>query len=562
MKRFIKYVGIGFLLLLVVLFITYFIKVRISPPRDLSQLEKMEVKQSDSAFVIDQNNWLLKNKYGLWEMGLSGSPEHIGQSFGALAQASGLFEKRERAFVKEIENRMPSSGYLSFIKYLVGWFNRDLEHYVKEEYQREIFASSQYMSDDYDYIAPKYHRGLNYHAAHDIGHALQNMNLVGCTSFGVWGDRTEDEEMIIGRNFDFYFGQEFAHDKVVAMVRPDSGYSFVSVTWMCFSGVVSGMNEKGLTVTLNAAKSEIPTKAKSPVSLIAREVLQYASNIQEAYDIIEKHESFVAETFLIGSKKDRAIELIEKSPELTAIYRSPTKRLVATNHFQSEELFDSDPNQEYISQGVSDYRLVHVNEILDSLGPINAIDAVEILRDQNGIGGEFIGFGNEKAINQLIAHHGVIFAPYSGQMWVSAEPYVLGEFVAYDLDDLFKEQEVDITMTSFAVDSLTIPKDSFYFEEDFENYQSFLSIKEKLVRILYVDDSERLSDREKDLFVTLNKESYQPYYYFGQYHMLLEEWGEARQLFEEGLTKVVSKRSEVEHMELLLDKANKKLEND
>ncbi len=70
-----------------------------------------------------------------------------------------------------------------------------------------------------------------------------------------------DSSLIIGRNFDFYINDAFAEDKIVCFENPDKGYQFAYITWASMIGVVSGMNNQGLTVTINAGKSDIPYKA-------------------------------------------------------------------------------------------------------------------------------------------------------------------------------------------------------------------------------------------------------------------------------------------------------------
>jgi predicted choloylglycine hydrolase len=316
MHRFFKFiVGIVLCLVVVVSGLLFYVhtvaKIEI-PEISNTQILSAQKVERDSLFTIG-DNWFRKSETGLYEVYVEGDAFERGVVLGKLTEE--LVKKQEIVFNKQIEQLVPSAFYRKFLTYFVGWFNRDLDKHVPEEFKLEILGVSQSASHEYDHIAPSYQRILNYHGAHDIGHALQNMSLVGCTSFGTWNSASSDSSLTIGRNFDFFVGEEFAQDKIVAFYKPSSGFNFMMITWGGMTGVLSGMNDQGLTVTLNAAKSEIPTGAATPVSLVAREILQYASTIDEALAIAEKRKTFVAESFLIGSAKYNQAAIIEKSPE-------------------------------------------------------------------------------------------------------------------------------------------------------------------------------------------------------------------------------------------------------
>ncbi|WMJ72385.1 C45 family peptidase [Cytophagaceae bacterium ABcell3] len=557
--RILKYLAWGLGATILLCLTIFYFSVRMVPPLPSSDDNISEdLERIDANQYRYGNNLLIKNHQGLWEIYLEGKPYQRGVAFGALAQH--LMKEKESAFIGEIKNRIPSEKYLNFLKYLVAWFNRDLDKYVPEETLLEIYGAAAYMDDLFDYIAPKYHRSLSYHGAHDIGHALQNMNLVGCTSFATWGESSEDNKLLIGRNFDFYFGEPFSRDKIVAFYKPDSGYKFMSVTWAGFSGVVSGMNEKGLTITLNSAKSEIPTKGKTPVSLIARQILQYASNIEEAYTIASNYESFVAETFLIGSKADGKVGLIEKSPQNTALHFSDTTYMVITNHFQSKELFNDPLNQEYIDEEVSVYRYAKTEQLIDSLSPLNAKDAATILRDRSGIDNKNLGLGNEKAINQLIAHHGIIFAPEDLKVWVSCAPYQLGAFVTYDLNEVFDMSRSESPSSFQAADSLHIPADTFLLTKEYEQYEVFAKYRDLLQNFILAGKGDPFSEDELQAFENSNPNCFLTYYYLGNYYKTLKNWEKAKYFYEKGLTLEIARVSEKKHMEeslkLCLEKLN------
>ena len=153
-------------------------------------------------------------------------------------------------------------------------FTRKLGQHIPIEYRDEIEAMSAFCTHEYDAIGTPYERQLNDHAAHDIGHTMQQYMLVGCSSFGVWGNNSMDGSLLVGRNFDFYVGDEFAKNKIITFAQPESGCRYASIGWAGMLGVLSGMNEGRLTVTVNAAKGAIPNAAAIPIYRLGREILR------------------------------------------------------------------------------------------------------------------------------------------------------------------------------------------------------------------------------------------------------------------------------------------------
>jgi hypothetical protein len=487
--------------------------------------------------------WYRQNKSGIWEAYIEGEPYERGLIFGRLAEAQ--IVSQEESFVAQIRKLIPSEWFLKTLKYGVVFFNRNLPEHVSVELQQEIYGVSQSFADKFDFIGNKYSRILNYHAAHDIGHALQDLSIVGCSSFAVWDGHSADSSLIVGRNFDFYMGDDFAKDKIILFVKPDSGYAFASITWAGFMGVVSGMNEHGLTVTLNAAKSAVPNGAKTPISLLAREILQYARTIDEAYAIARSRETFVSESILVASAEDHAAAVIEKSPDRTDIFHPTGGRLTCTNHYQSET-FKNDPiNLKNITDSDSKYRFDRLNELLDSSSPIDPGIAVDILRNQKGLNDAELGMGNPKAINQLLAHHAVVFQPEKRLLWISTNPFQLGDFLCYDLNQVFSRH-------SFT-DSTAVPADDFLGSEKYRFFLRYKELKNRLFDHIALGKDIEWNGALEAEFIACNPESYVTYLMLGDHYLELKKFEEARRFYQLSLSKEVASEQERKNIQQNLE---------
>ncbi len=192
--------------------------------------------------------------------------------------------------------------------------------------------------------------------------------------------------------------------------------------------------------------------------------------------------------------------------------------LACANHFQSEEFLSDPLNIRNKNENASVYRYKRLIQDITNRMPLDHNDVAAILRDQRGLNDKDIGMGNEKAINQLIAHHSIIFMPEKLLVWVSTSPWQLGPYVCYDLYKIFHnfagpQQNVDLTEPD-----KTIPPDSFLKSTDYERFIRFSEMKKDLKQKLRASKTDLLPGSFIDDFRASNPMYYEVFDLIGDYY--------------------------------------------
>ena len=177
-----------------------------------------------------------------------------------------------------------------------------------------------------------------------------------------------------------------------------------------------------------------------------------------------------------------------------------------------------------------------MNELLAASEKMTPEKAVSILRNKKGLNDLEIGYGNEKALNQLLAHHGIVFQPSKKLVWVSSNPYVLGDFVAFQLDSVFNNSTKKSSTLSLS--SLLIEKDSFVNSDEFKDYEAYRVEKEKIQYA--IQNEEDYCQEELEKFISLNPNYWEVYYLTGKYYFEKKYYKAALLKFNEALTKEVT----------------------
>ncbi len=159
-------------------------------------------------------------------------------------------------------------------------------------------------------------------------------------------------------------------------------------------------------------------------------------------------------------------------------------------------------------------------------------------------------------LNQLIAHHGIIFKPQEKKVWVSAAPFQLGTFVAYDLDEIFASSDSFATKTTYLSDE-NIAADEFL---EGHEYSQFLQYKNALLAMQHkIKSKSTITKNELDELISLNKNYYYPWFLAGNFYYERKEFELALSYFSKAIKLEIPQESTFREIRELIENCRKNL---
>jgi isopenicillin-N N-acyltransferase-like protein len=373
---------------------------------------------------------------GLREVHLYGSPEQIGAAEARLLRDRMIVD--EAQLWERFEHYVPWWTARVAIEDVSRLRYRRVDRGIPEARRRELAAQSlAFEPDPFTAHMPTYQRMVFLHALYDIALSFEHSPLIGCSTFAMGRSMTTDGHAIVARTFDMETDDVLDRDKAVFLLREEGAIPFASVAWPGFVGVVTGMNVEGVLAVVHGGRARNPRAEGTPVAFSLREVLERAHSTAEAVAILRGQEVMVSHIVFVADGAGR-FAIIERAPGVPPYVRETTETTVVTNDFEGP-LSDDPKNREVREKTTSITRKTQLNRLLSGLVPGTGSPgaALELLRDHGCCESECTcELGDRRAVDALIATHGIVADTTSATLWVSVGPHLSGRFVRLDLRTL------------------------------------------------------------------------------------------------------------------------------
>jgi hypothetical protein len=304
---------------------------------------------------------------------LSGTPEEMGRQHGMLLKRS----------IRNVAER---------ILYGVGvgssfgkgkWFFREIE----EAQQRLVPHMRPEYLQEMDALA--FAAGLE---KEEVRLANYFPELFHCSGFALFGDATTGGRMYHGRILDYLRGVGLEQNAVVVVMKPEKAHAWVNVSYAGFVGSVTAMNEKHVAIGEMGGRGEGNWDGK-PMAQLVREVMERASTIDEAVEIMRNSKRTCEYYYVISDGKNR---------RAVGIAATPTKFETVWAGESHPQLPHAIKDAVLLSAGDRYEKLVE--RVKEQHGRIDVEDARELMR---------------RPVAMTSNIHSVLFAPDTLDFWVA-----------------------------------------------------------------------------------------------------------------------------------------------
>lgn len=165
---------------------------------------------------------------------------------------------------------------------------------------------------------------------------------MGCSTVVVEKDRSKSGAPLFGRNFDWFPTRGITEHTLVVVYRGEGKRAFAAVTVSPIAGVISGMNDAGLSVTMNEisikkSKDKAPFDWKgTPIMLAFRRVLEECSTVAEAEKLLRGMTRTTTVCMTICDKSGGCV--FELTPGRLEVRSHENGVCCCTNHFRTDLL--------------------------------------------------------------------------------------------------------------------------------------------------------------------------------------------------------------------------------
>jgi len=263
---------------------------------------------------------------------------------------------------------------------------------------------------------------------------------LGCSAFAANARPDADDELVAGRNLDYFVTSAAGDDLwaatdymkrhvIVAEHTPTEGSRFASVGWPGFVGVATGMNEAGMVASALVVATVRNKPLATPAPFLYRRIVEETSRIEEAVAILRRSPRSQGHNLLLASADDRSAAVVEYTPWRMAIRRPENGWISTTNHFVDPEMARRYAQFEVLS---STDRLARLGDMCSSDGLTRGdlISARRYLLDteiRSPNADEYCTIFNPCTI------YSTLFAPQSRRMWVRVADQPDRSFEAVDV---------------------------------------------------------------------------------------------------------------------------------
>ncbi len=252
---------------------------------------------------------------------LQGKPSEIGEQMGLLtAKPAGRLFNYPRDFLKAIKLEATWPVILALGKGLVPHFPPD--------YLAEMDAGLKVTGLDRDLVI--------------AGNTMFDIKkVIGCSTICVEPERSATKGMLLGRNLDFPTLGYLHEYTLVVVCKPDGKRAWASVGFPGCIGVLSGMNDAGLTLAVLESYTANDKSLKfdgegTPYAMCFRRVLEECATVDEAEKLLRTMKRTTRLNLAICDTKTSAV--LEITPKTIAVRHAENGICPCTNHFRTKDL--------------------------------------------------------------------------------------------------------------------------------------------------------------------------------------------------------------------------------